>query len=243
MSAAEHTPGAEWFDVEPLRAAGHRVMVVRRVTRAAVVLGSTQDEAVVDRHRAAHAGVHVVRRRSGGGAVLVQPGDPWWIDLWIPRGDPLFVDDVGRAPEWVGECWVRALRALGAGADGGLGVHRGAARHAAWSDLVCFAGVGPGEVVAGDRGVGGARKVVGIAQWRARQGALFHCAAYRHWDPTALADLLVVPSAERESLTRSLGASALGLDAWGAVPAGSGELEAALVAALPSGADWEIRRG
>jgi len=242
--SANLTPGADWFDVEPLRAAGHRVVVVRRVTRSAVVLGSTQDEAVVDRRRAALAGVGVVRRRSGGGAVLVGPGDPWWIDLWIPRGDPLCVDDVGRAPEWVGECWVRALRALGAGGAGGLGVHRGPARRTAWSELVCFAGVGPGEVVVAGGGAGGGpRKVVGIAQWRARQGALFHCAAYRRWDPTALADLLVVPSAERDSLTRSLGVSAVGLEAWPAAPPGQRDVAAALVAALPGGGDWERRAG
>ena len=49
-------------------------------------------------HRVAGAlGVEVVRRRSGGGAVLLLPGEFVWLDLVIPAGDPLWLDDVGQA--------------------------------------------------------------------------------------------------------------------------------------------------
>jgi len=244
VSAEERSGGAGWFDVEPFRAAGHRVVVVRRVTSPAIVLGSTQDERVVDRQRASQAGFAVVRRRSGGGAVLVGPGDPWWFDLWIPRGDPLFDDDVGRAPAWVGECWVTTLGALGLGDPGGLQVHRGPPVRAPWSDLVCFAGIGPGEVVATFRGSAQPpRKVVGIAQWRGREGVLFHCAAYRRWDPRALSDLLVVPGPQRRELGPALAASAAGLEQLGGAVPGPGQVIEAFLGSLPGDGPWEARSG
>ena len=65
------------------------------------------------RRRAAAAGMSVARRRSGGGAVLVTPEDPVWIDVWVPAGDPLWRDDVGRAFDWLGDAWVAALGRVG----------------------------------------------------------------------------------------------------------------------------------
>ena len=50
-----------------------------------------------------------------------------------------------------------------------------------WSHAICFAGVGPGEVL-----IDGA-KVVGISQRRTRAGARFQCAVLRTWDPAELA--------------------------------------------------------
>ena len=63
------------------------------VERPALVLGSTQPDDVVDRAAAARAGVEVVRRRSGGGAVLLVPGDVTWVDVLLPRADPRWSDD------------------------------------------------------------------------------------------------------------------------------------------------------
>ena len=62
-----------------------------------LVLGSTQPESDVDGRVANALGVDVVRRRSGGGAVLLMPGEFVWLDLVIPAGDPLWLDDVGKA--------------------------------------------------------------------------------------------------------------------------------------------------
>ena len=39
-------------------------------------------------------GVAVVRRRSGGGAVLLDPGGVVWVDVVVPRHDPRWDDDV-----------------------------------------------------------------------------------------------------------------------------------------------------
>ena len=118
------------------------------VERPALVLGSAQADAVVDRAAASAAGVDVVRRRSGGGAVLLTPGDVTWLDVVIPSDDRLWDDDVGRAFHWLGEAWAAALAAVGISS---VAVHRGALRRGPWSDLVCFAGLGPGEVMVAGR--------------------------------------------------------------------------------------------
>jgi lipoate-protein ligase A len=146
-------------------------------TGPALVLGSTQPDSLVQ----PAVDVEVVRRRSGGGAVLVVPGDLLWVDVIVPAGDDLWDDDVGRAAHWLGEVWAAALGELGVT---GL-VHTGGLMRAPWSDQVCFAGLGPGEVT-----VGGA-KVVGISQRRTRAAARYQCAALGRWDPDALAGLLV----------------------------------------------------
>ena len=143
---------------------------VFEVDRPALVLGSTQP--AVDA-----AGIEVVRRRSGGGAVYLEPGGTLWVDVVVPKGDELWDDDVGRATYWLGDAWARAV-----GPD--ATVHRGPMVRTALSDLVCFAGLGPGEVL-----VDGA-KVVGISQRRTRDRARFQCVAYEIWAPAPLLALL-----------------------------------------------------
>jgi lipoate-protein ligase A len=147
----------------------------------ALVLGRAQDEGGVDHAAAAARGLGIVRRSGGGGAVLVTPGAQVWAEIWLPRADPLWDDDVVAGARWVGRAWARALASLGAR---DLEVHPGRATRTDWSDTVCFAGVGPGEVVAGGR------KVVGLSQRRTRAGARFHTVAPLHWDAEAMAGLV-----------------------------------------------------
>jgi lipoate-protein ligase A len=163
---------------------GRRRIWVLEALRPAVVLGSTQADEAVDRAEAERRGVDVARRRSGGGAVWVAPGDPVWVDLVVPRGDALWRDDVAAAFLPIGRAWVQALERLGVS---GAVVHPGPMLRMEWSDLVCFAGRGPGEVF-----LGGA-KVVGVSQRRNRGGARFQCAVPRTWDPEPLRALLVPP--------------------------------------------------
>ncbi len=188
-------PAAELHALVPPDDGARRVWVLD-VTRPAVVLGSTQSESMVDRAAAAAADIDVVRRRSGGGAVWVAPDDPIWVDVLVPRDDPLWRDDVGASFVPIGRAWQRALEAVGVG---DTWVHEGPLVRTAWSDLVCFAGVGPGEVL--DRPtIEGAAKVVGMSQRRTRDTARFQCAVPRRWDPAPLARLLV-PSPPVDALT------------------------------------------
>lgn len=157
---------------------------VLEVTAPAVVLGSTQPDEVVDAEAADAAGVEVARRRSGGGAVWVAPGDPHWIDVVVPRSHHLWDDDVGRAFLPVGRAWQAALATLGISATR---LHEGGLACGPLGGTVCFAGRGPGEVLLGDA------KVVGISQRRTRAGARFQCAVPVRWDPGPLASLLRDP--------------------------------------------------
>jgi lipoate-protein ligase A len=147
-------------------------------------------------------GVELARRRGGGGAVYVGPGEQLWIDAWVPRDDPLWVADVSVAAEWVGAWWMEALAGIG---QQGFDVHQGRSVPGAFGDLVCFAGRGPGEVFHG------AAKVVGLSQWRARQGALFSSCAYSRWDPAPLLALVDVDEAARAGLGRDLAPIGVGL--------------------------------
>lgn len=147
----------------------------------ALALGSTQSIDDVDLSVAAELGVDVFNRRSGGGAVLLDPGAQIWIDVVIARGDPLWNDDVGVAVHWLGEIWADALVSIGVE---GATVHTGAMSSNDLSPVVCFAGLGPGEVT-----VDGA-KVVGISQRRSRAGARFQCSVPLVWDAARHARLL-----------------------------------------------------
>ncbi len=92
-----------------------------------------------------------------------------------------------------------------------------------WSDLVCFAGLGRGEVtVAG-------RKVVGISQRRTRDGARFQCAVLHHWNPAALLDALQLSPSDRARANAEVGDAAVGMG----MPSDSADrLEAAFLAQL-----------
>lgn len=169
-------------------------MWVLEATEPAVVLGSTQPDSVLV------PGTPAVRRRSGGGAVLVEPGGLVWVDVFVPAGDPLWEADVGRAFAWLGRVWAAAL---GAGA---ARAHAGPLITTPWSRLVCFAGLGPGEVT-----VAGA-KVVGMAQRRTRAGALFQCAALLEWRPERLLGRLALTDDERRRATADLAGVARGVD-------------------------------
>ena len=169
------------------------------------MLGSTQPEADVDLDAAVAAGVAVARRRSGGGAVWVDPEDPLWIDVWVPRRHRLHDDDVGRAAHPVGAAFAAALTSLGA--DPALSVHRDAFVCPPGARQVCFVGSGPGEV----RTATG--KVVGISQRRSRGGARFQCALYRRWDPNPLASCLRTPPPPAVLAAAGIGLGELGVDA------------------------------
>ena len=208
---------------------GRRAVAVCRVTGPAVVLGSTQSEDVVDRRRAAAAGVAVARRRSGGGAVLVTPEDPAWIDVWVPAGDPLWRDDVGRAFDWLGDTGWRRSAAWGSpGSRPTAGVR---AVHP-----VVDAGLLRG---GGDRRGGDRRRPQGGRPGPAAEPrrAWFHGACYLRWDPAPLVGLLALSPAERAAAADGLRGAVAGVAEL--VPTGrdpgrrATTLASSLVAALP----------
>jgi lipoate-protein ligase A len=178
-----------------------RIVWTVQIERSSLVLGSAQPEAVADADAVLAAGVDVVKRRSGGGAVLLEPGD-CWVDFVIPRDDPLWVDDIGLAAGWVGDAWAGALRDLGVEGS----PYRGRIARTRWSGLVCFAGLAPGEVT------DDSRKIVGVSQRRTRAAARFQCLVHRHWDVLRLLRLLALDEDVRSEAARELEHVAAGVD-------------------------------
>ena len=154
------------------------------VSQPALALGSAQPAATIDQEACQRHGIEVIRRRSGGGAVLMLPGELLWLDVVIPRGDPLWNDDIGRSMWWLGEVWAQSLRSLG---QSDVAVHHGPLVASSWSANVCFDGIGAGEVM-----VAGA-KAVGISQRRTRHWARLQSAVHIVWRPDVMTSLLAVP--------------------------------------------------
>lgn len=139
-----------------------------RPTDDAIVIGSRQTTDVLDVDACRRSGLAIVRRRSGGGAVVMRRADVVWVDAVIPTG--IAPDDVRGSMVWIGERWRTVLQPR---VDRPLTVHDGGMCHTPWSGLVCFAGVGPGEVL-----LDGA-KLVGLSQRRTRTGIRVQALIYR----------------------------------------------------------------
>jgi lipoate---protein ligase len=185
------------FAVEPFEGFGgngeggpSRLVRVRTVTRPAIVLGSAQRNEAIDHEAAEANGIAVVRRRSGGGAVWLDASSVSWIDVLIGVGDPLWKADVGEAFWWLGDLWASSLRAHDRSLD--VAAYQGPLLTNEWSKLICYAGLGPGEVTI----VGS--KVVGISQKRTREAALFQCGVLHGWDPSMLLHYCVLNGDDRD---------------------------------------------
>lgn len=186
-----------------------RRVVVNEVDAPALVLGSTQAPEVlrpeVRRAGSTGAGPAVVRRRSGGGLVPLAPGAQLWVEVVVPVGDAVWDDDVTLAARAAGGWWVDAFVAAGADPELVRIEQVPSGRPANDRDLgrvVCFAGLGPGEVeVAADTGAWW--KTVGCSQRRTRHGAVLQLVVPRAWDHDALVNSLD-PSVVGEDVVREL---------------------------------------
>jgi lipoate-protein ligase A len=135
-----------------------------------IVLGRSQRPTPGLRDRAAHEGIDVVSRSSGGGAVIA---GPWMLSatLLVPVAHPLARASLPAGYRAVGEACLRALSRFGVRAQlcspraAVTSTDAGAGDELAW---VCFAGLSHGELV-----VAGERKVVGLSQVRRRGGVAF----------------------------------------------------------------------
>lgn len=179
----------------------------------ALVLGSRQPTTLADGAALAAHGLELATRRSGGGAVLMVPGALTWIDLVAAPG--VFADDVRASMVAAGQCWVRALTEVGAiRPDAAIEVFDGPMRPGAWGELICFAGLGAGEVLVDGH------KLVGLSQRRTRAGVRISGAVHHRSlvaDTVPLLDAVLPESApptaatiaavDPASLARSLASS------------------------------------
>jgi lipoate-protein ligase A len=206
-----HGDAGAFHAATPLAA---RSVTFHTVDRPTLVLGSAQDPTAVDHRVAAGLGVDVVRRRSGGGAVLLVPGEFVWVDVVLPADDALWDVDVARAMTWLGHTWAASLADLGVHGV----VHDGPLVSTAWSRQVCWAGVGTGEVLQATS------KLVGISQRRTRELARFQTMCHLRWRPELVAALVAVPRPTAADLA----------PAAACVPATAADVQSALLAHLPT---------
>ena len=180
--------GDELYNYDELRQLEAPTVFVANVERATLVLGGNQSADVVELSR--DPAMKLRRRRGGGGLVLLRPED-LWVDWWIPHGDVRWSHDVRVSSTQVGTWWAEALRAH---TSGDVRVHQGALEGEAEFRVVCFAGRGPGEVFVNGR------KTVGLTQWRVREGVFV--STVLHAGPTAdvLAYLREIPDGLGEAL-------------------------------------------
>ena len=134
---------------------------VLRPTALALVMGSAQREPDFDLAALARDGVGLAPRRSGGGAVFIDPAAVVWVDVLAPRGSRYWADDLGQTFVSVGEAWQRAFASLGVSTD----MVRAAPDRSEEARLACWAGLGWGELT-----IDGV-KVMGLSQRRTRWGA------------------------------------------------------------------------
>lgn len=161
-------------------------------TGAALVHGSTQkpeDFVAVD-------GLELSGRRSGGGAVFIEPASVVWVDVLAPRGSSLWSDDLTMTFVLVGRVWRRALEACGLATD----VVEADGRTDEAARVACWAGHGWGELVVEGR------KVVGLSQRRTRWGARIQTMAVFDDSVVRVGDHLP-PSALRDQVRARLGAA------------------------------------
>ena len=181
-------------------------------TQPAVVLGLAlhrRAASVLDLERCARAGVQVLERRAGGGALLLDEGMLCYaVAVRLP--DPRVPDDVTASYRWLGQHFAARLRGLGVSARlvqvdqarADVAQHR----HDPLG-TTCFGVLSPHEVVVGSA------KVVGLAQVRRRHAVLFQVGVLLR-DQSSLADLMRVPDErDRETLRQALRERTVGLEA------------------------------
>ena len=182
-----------------------------RVARAALVhaapalvLGSGQASETIDEAACRRDGVVVVRRGSGGGAVLCDE-TLLEIDVALPAGHPLAIADVTASYAWLGGAWCTALATLGVAARTATlaDARGGPPERAAAGRVACFASLVPHEVVTAD-----GRKVVGLAQRRRRGAVLLQCAVACAVSPAAVLRYVRLPTGLEAACSEALAATA-----------------------------------
>jgi lipoate-protein ligase A len=176
------------YDYAALRTLEVSTMFVPRIERPLLVFGSSQSLDVLS--DAASEKVGLRRRKGGGGLVLLQPEDVW-VDWWIPANDEHWSKDVRESSVRAGVLWHDVLTPR---VSLPVTVHRGSLEGERAHRVVCFAGKGPGEVfVAG-------RKAVGVTQWRVREGSFLSTVLLAHHTRDVLSYLRDVPAGLDEAL-------------------------------------------
>jgi lipoate-protein ligase A len=213
-----------------LQAPGIRLWIA---SSPAVVVGVGMHHrlsSIVDLDRCQRADVQVLQRRAGGGALLL---DEHMLCGAVAMRISNVSQDVTESYRWLGDLLLGAL-AVPAARRVEVAEARQDAAYLRQSEepvaklllATCFGALSPHEIVVG------ARKLVGLAQVRRRDAALFQFGILLR-DQALLADYLLVGDEEgRQQLRRRLEQRTVGLTAVTDRPASA--VAAAIVDAMPS---------
>jgi len=187
------------YDYDVLRRESEATMFVVHVSRPTLVLGSSQSLDVINFD--ALGDTPLRRRKGGGGLVLLRPDD-LWIDWWIPQGDHRWSPDVHVSSVMAGRWWAESLASF---TSEPVSLYDGPLKGNLDFRVVCFAGRGPGEVFINER------KAVGLTQWRVREGVFLSTVLHAQATSDVLAYLAQVPTGLSEALDHQI-LSSLSLD-------------------------------
>ena len=182
---------------------------------AAIVLGFSQRDDVLNAAAMAQWKMPIYHRRAGGTAVLVGP-QLLGLDVVLPAGHPLILADIVKSYCWLGEAWVETLRQFGvqtrivppqeAHAQRALLKQAQTAERELLLRRACYGALSSYEVVVGQR------KVVGLDMIRRRAGSLLQAGVLLHWETEQVAQLLGHTTEEELLLRNGLLERAIGLD-------------------------------
>jgi len=168
-------------------------------TGRAVVMGSAQKPEQFRHERLVTDQVELGGRRSGGGAVYIDPLGVAWVDVLVPASSALYSRDLVEMFERVGRLWHDALGRCGIEA---AMFEAGAAAPSSRSEsarLACWAGIGWGELVLGSA------KIIGLSQRRTRWGARVQGMAVLNASAGLVVDYLDVDDAVADQLRAAIG--------------------------------------
>jgi len=171
---------------------------------------------IVDAERCKAAGVQILERRAGGGALLLDERMMCGA-VCVPRAS--VPEDVTESYRWLGDLLASRLRTLGVADARRVEIdeaRKDVAELKSRDDplarillATCYGALSPHEVVVGNA------KLVGLAQVRRRHAALFQFGILRR-DQSPLADFLQVPhESVRAELRAELRRRTIGIDALG----------------------------
>lgn len=159
---------------------------VMQPSAPAIAMGSSQRPALFDESRLAAHGVELAPRRSGGGAVFIDPARTVWIDLLAPRSSRWWSSELSQNFMMVGAAWQQALASLAVDTD----LCAEAPRRTEAAALACWAGRGWGELTVGPDHA----KVVGLSQRRTRWGCRVQAMAVLDGSSARVGDYVLAPN-------------------------------------------------
>ncbi|MEX0908715.1 MAG: biotin/lipoate A/B protein ligase family protein [Gemmatimonadaceae bacterium] len=177
--------------MERARATGEAVLRIYSWSAPTLSFGRNQRTDGYDRDGLARAGIEVVRRPTGGRAILHHREITYSVTAPAEPGESITTEY-----EWINSLLLRALRAMGV--DAVIAPRTG--RAPAPDANPCFATATPGEITAGGR------KLVGSAQYRDDGALLQHGSILVADDQATLATLAATePAAPPATLEQLLG--------------------------------------